>query len=60
MGYFTARVLLRGLSPASQYYYRFVSKATGAGSSTGGFRTTPADNNGAPVRFVVSGDSNLG
>ena len=57
---FTARVLMTGLSPASQYYYRFVSHATGAVSPTGAFRTTPADDDGAPVRFVVSGDSNLG
>jgi phosphodiesterase/alkaline phosphatase D-like protein len=28
--------------------------------STGAFRTTPVENDGAPVRFVVSGDSNLG
>jgi phosphodiesterase/alkaline phosphatase D-like protein len=57
---FTARVLMTGLTPASQYYYRFVAHATGAVSPTGSFRTAPSDDDGGPVRFVISGDSNLG
>jgi phosphodiesterase/alkaline phosphatase D-like protein len=57
---FTARVLMTGLSPGTRYYYRFFAEGTGAVSPTGSFRTAPADNDGAPVRFVISGDSNLG
>ncbi len=57
---FTARVLMTGLEPASRYHYRFLAGATGAISPTGSFRTAPVDNDGAPVRFVISGDSNLG
>jgi phosphodiesterase/alkaline phosphatase D-like protein len=57
---FTTRVLMTGLSPATQYHYRFVAPATGAESPPGAFRTSPVDNDGSPTRFVVSGDSNLG
>jgi phosphodiesterase/alkaline phosphatase D-like protein len=57
---FTARVLMTGLSPASRYHYRFVAPLSGAVSPTGSFRTAPPEDDGARVRFVVSGDSNLG
>ncbi len=60
---FTTRVLVPGLQSATQYYYRFSS--VGAGntaivSPTGAFRTAPQTDDGSPVRFVISGDSNLG
>jgi len=55
---FTIRAAVRGLSPATQYHYRFVS---GSGTSTtGSFRTAPDRDSPADVRFVISGDSNLG
>lgn len=57
---FTARARITYLQPATQYYYRFKSPYSGAVSPTGAFRTAPADNDGSPVRFVLSGDSNLG
>ena len=57
---FTARVLMTGLHPATWYHYRFVSGATGTVSPTGSFRTAPATDDDSPVRFVLSGDSNLG
>jgi alkaline phosphatase D len=57
---FTAQVLVTGLDPATQYYYRFIASDSGVVSSTGAFRTRPVANDGSPVRFVVSGDSNLG
>ena len=57
---FTVRTRVKRLRPASQYYYRFVAPGTSSVSPTGSFRTAPAEHDGAPVRFVVSGDSNLG
>jgi phosphodiesterase/alkaline phosphatase D-like protein len=57
---FTTRALVTGLSPASQYHYRFVAPVTEQMSPAGSFRTAPSEDDGAPVRFVVSGDSNLG
>jgi len=57
---FTAQALITGLDSGTQYHYRFFSAATGATSPTGSFRTTPPENDGGPVRFVLSGDSNLG
>jgi phosphodiesterase/alkaline phosphatase D-like protein len=55
---FTARLHVGGLQPSSQYYYRFV---TGNGTSPiGSFRTAPDPAADADVRFVISGDSNLG
>jgi alkaline phosphatase D len=55
---FTARVQVKGLDAATQYYYRFVSPT---GTSAGGaFRTAPLPDDEADVRFVISGDSNLG
>jgi len=56
---YTARLLITGLEPATQYYYRFIADADTV-SPTGAFRTRPLDSDVAPVRFVLSGDSNLG
>jgi phosphodiesterase/alkaline phosphatase D-like protein len=56
---FTTRVLMRGLSPGTQYWYRFFGEE-GVVSPTGTFRTAPVDTDDSPVRFVLSGDSNLG
>jgi phosphodiesterase/alkaline phosphatase D-like protein len=57
---YTTRVLLTGLTPATRYHYRFVSPASGAVSPSGSFRTAPSENDASPMRFVLSGDSNLG
>lgn len=57
---FTARVLMTSLTPATEYHYRFNALATGEVSPAGSFRTAPSANDGSDVRFVVSGDSNLG
>ena len=55
---FTARLRVGGLAPATQYHYRF--SAAGGVSATGAFRTAPERNDASDVRFVISGDSNLG
>jgi phosphodiesterase/alkaline phosphatase D-like protein len=55
---FTARIRVSGLDAATQYYYRFVSP--GHASAEGAFRTAPFPDDPADVRFVISGDSNLG
>jgi alkaline phosphatase D len=60
---FTVRVLVPGLQPSTRYYYRFTAVASSnstISSPVGSFRTAPLADDGAPVRFVVSGDSNLG
>jgi len=57
---FTARVLATGLQPATRYHYRFLADATGEVSPTGSFQTAPTADDTSAVRFVVSGDSNLG
>lgn len=57
---FTARARITGLDPGTQYFYRFVSDSAGVLSPTGAFRTAPAEEDGSAVRFVLSGDSNLG
>ncbi len=60
---FTVRVLVPGLRPSTQYYYRFsafADSSSSVSSPVGTFRTAPRDDDAAPVRFVVSGDSNLG
>jgi phosphodiesterase/alkaline phosphatase D-like protein len=55
---YTTRAKVSGLDPDTQYYYRFDA---GAGQSpVGRFRTAPDSNDFADVRFVISGDSNLG
>jgi phosphodiesterase/alkaline phosphatase D-like protein len=55
---FTARTQVRGLAANTQYYYRFRSP-TGI-SPSGAFRTAPHPEDDVEVRFVISGDSNLG
>jgi len=57
---YTSRVLMTGLASATRYYYRFFSLDESVMSPTGSFQTAPADNDGSPLRFVLSGDSNLG
>ena len=57
---FTARVLMTGLSPATRYHYRVTALGNGSVSPSGTFRTAPAEDDASPVRFVLSGDSNLG
>jgi len=57
---FTIQSLITGLDPATQYYYRFAAVESDLVSPIGAFRTSPVENDGAPVRFVLSGDSNLG
>jgi len=50
---FTAQAAVSGLTPATQYYYRFRHDDTL--SATGMFRTAPAVDDFNPVRFVFSG-----
>jgi phosphodiesterase/alkaline phosphatase D-like protein len=60
---FTARVSIRGLEPSTRYHYRFAAYDTDLEvltSPTGSFRTAPAPDDPGDVRFVISGDSNLG
>jgi alkaline phosphatase D len=47
----TCRVLVGGLKPAREYWYRF-SDVDGAGSRIGRTLTAPADDDPAPARFV--------
>jgi alkaline phosphatase D len=48
------------LSPLTTYYYRFTRLDDPAVvSRTGRFRTPPADDGGADLRFVFSGDTNF-
>ena len=55
---FTARANIGGLTPSTQYYYRF---SNGTGQSAGGsFRTAPDASDPESLSFVISGDSNLG
>lgn len=55
---FTARLRVGGLDSATQYHYRFFSPS--GVSASGAFRTAPDPEAPADVRFVISGDSNLG
>jgi alkaline phosphatase D len=60
---FTARVRIRGLESSTRYYYRFAAYDEGAEprlSPTGSFRTAPDPDAPEGVRFVISGDANLG
>ena len=52
---FTAKVVVNGLQPARQYYYRF--RSGDLVSDVGAFRTPPAPDRQADFRFVFSGDS---
>lgn len=47
----TTRVLIGGLRPAHEYWYRFTDH-TGAGSRIGRTLTAPADTDDRPVRFA--------
>ena len=57
----TCRVLVGGLKPAREYWYRF-SDADGNGSRVGRTLTAPADDDPRPVRFafVSCQNANLG
>ncbi len=59
---YTARARVKHLQPGTQYYYRFKSQGFlgSTVSDTGAFRTAPPENDRGPVRFVISGDSNIG
>ncbi|MGB2693712.1 MAG: alkaline phosphatase D family protein [Dehalococcoidia bacterium] len=54
-GDFTAKAEITGLEPGTQYYYRF--RHGDDMSKTGSFRTAPAEETSAAVRFVFSGDT---
>jgi hypothetical protein len=47
----TCRFLAAGLSPSSEYYYRFTDQ-TGAGSRVGRTLTAPAEDDDRPFRFA--------
>jgi alkaline phosphatase D len=61
---YTVRARVRHLEPATHYYYRFVTwpplRGKQRASRTGHFLTAPAPDERAPLRFVISGDSNVG
>ena len=54
----TCRVLVGGLKPAREYWYRFTDE-NGAGSRIGRTRTAPADNDPRPVRFTFVSCQNV-
>ena len=53
---FTLRAELLGLSPDTQYYYRFELDRGLVSSSLGSFTTAPRPEHSIPVRFLVSAD----
>jgi phosphodiesterase/alkaline phosphatase D-like protein len=59
---FTLRTRISGLEPATRYWYRFVAVEGNVvfDSRVGSFLTAPDPSQPAPLRFVVSGDSNYG
>lgn len=57
---FTVQALVTGLDADTRYHYRFIAAATELVSPIGSFRTRPLEDARGPVRFVLSGDSNLG
>ena len=59
---FTLRARVSGLKPAARYWYRFraVEGDVSFESRVGSFLTAPDPREAAPLRFVVSGDSNYG
>jgi alkaline phosphatase D len=59
---FTLRARVGGLEPATRYWYRFVAVEGDVAfqSRVGSFLTAPDPGEPAPLRFVVSGDSNVG
>ncbi|MFQ6049030.1 MAG: alkaline phosphatase D family protein, partial [Phycisphaerae bacterium] len=57
---YTVKIDIDGLSPATDYYYRFVNlDQPTRRSRIGHFRTAPDPAEPAPFRFIISGDSNL-
>ena len=54
----TCRVLIGGLRPAREYFYRFTD-ADGAGSRIGRTLTAPADDDPRPVRFAFVSCQNV-
>ena len=54
----TCRVLVGGLKPASEYWYRFTD-ADGAGSRIGRTLTAPTDDDPRPVRFAFVSCQNV-
>jgi alkaline phosphatase D len=55
---FVVKVELTGLSPATEYFYRFaVEGEADRASRTGRFRTAPPADEPAALRFVFSGDT---
>src|SRR5512135_2087580 len=54
----TCRVLVGGLRPSREYWYRF-SDADGNGSRVGRTRTAPAPDDGRPVRFTFVSCQNV-
>src|SRR5215510_11311375 len=51
----TLKLTAIGLTPGTQYFYRFVIDATGEASGTGTFKTAPSSNTAAAVHFGSSG-----
>src|SRR5205807_2294145 len=54
----TCRVLVGGLTPASEYWYRFTD-SHGAGSRIGRTLTAPADTDSRPVKFAFVSCQNV-
>jgi alkaline phosphatase D len=54
----TCRVLIGGLQPAQEYFYRFTD-AQGAGSRIGRTLTAPTDDDARPVRFAFVSCQNV-
>jgi alkaline phosphatase D len=54
----TCRVLVGGLQPAREYWYRFTDRS-GAGSRVGRTLTAPADDDARPVRFAFVSCQNV-
>src|SRR5436190_19273526 len=52
----TVQVTVRGLQPGTRFFYRFDGRG-GRSSDTGTFRTAPAANQNATIRFGWSGDA---
>ncbi|HET6305134.1 MAG TPA: PhoD-like phosphatase N-terminal domain-containing protein, partial [Myxococcota bacterium] len=60
---FTIRARVSELEPATRYWYRFLAfreRVAFDYSRVGSFLTAPDPREAAPLRFVVSGDSNYG
>ena len=54
----TCRVLVAGLKPASEYWYRFADDS-GAGSRVGRTLTAPTDDDARPVKFAFVSCQNI-